>query len=285
MQFGLLSYSTYNLGDFIQSIAARKFLPRVDRYLDREALDEVTTVDGQAIKVIMNAWFCHHPEKWPPSRFIEPLLISVHIANYLDRNSNSRAREQFARSPEVLQYLRQHGPVGARDLDTLAWLQSLGIESYFSGCLTLTLDRPSVSREPLIVLNDLPAAVVARIQGTTNLPIRGSSNMDHTTVGIGSRFERAEALVDLYATASCVVTSRLHTALPCLAMGTPILLVEGTWEPYRFDGLRELVHHCSVEDVLSGGLDYDVSHPPANPTTYLSIRKELERSASAFART
>ena len=123
MPFGLLSYCTSNLGDFIQSLAAHRFLPKVDRYIDREALDDVGPIEGQPVQLIMNGWFCHRPDRWPPSPAINPLLMSVHITNNPEPGSGMRAREQFARSPQVLRYLQEHGPVGARDHDTLAWLQ------------------------------------------------------------------------------------------------------------------------------------------------------------------
>lgn len=284
MHFGLLSYQTYNLGDFIQSLAARKFLPKVDRYIDREALDDAGPIEGKPVKLIMNGWLCHRPDKWPPSPFIDPLLISVHITNNPEPGSEIRAREQFARSPQVLRYLQKYGPVGARDHDTLAWLRSFGIDSYYSGCLTLTLDRPAVPKEPFIVLNEVPEAVAMKVQSATDIPIRQTTHEDNVTVGTEPRLERAAALIELYARASCVVSTRMHGALPCLAMGTPALLLETAWDPYRFFGLRDLVHHCSVEDFLSGRTDYDVGHPPPNPTAYLPLRHELERRVSAFTK-
>src|SRR5215468_1659965 len=114
MTYGLLSYRTHNLGDEMQSIAARRFLPRVDRWVDREALDELEP-EGERLALIMNGWFCHRPDKWPPSPRIEPLLISFHVTDNPEPGSNVRARAEFARSPRVLRWLEQHGPVGARD--------------------------------------------------------------------------------------------------------------------------------------------------------------------------
>ncbi len=68
-KFCLLDYTnTANLGDEIQSIAARRFLPQVDRYVDREALNDVRSEDGASYWMIMNGWFCHRAENWPPSR-------------------------------------------------------------------------------------------------------------------------------------------------------------------------------------------------------------------------
>src|SRR5215471_17228736 len=115
MKFGLLSYRTDNLGDDMQSIAARRFLPGVDRYVDREALDEQGSADGERLALIMNGWFCHRPDKWPPAPCIDPLLISFHVTDNPEPGTNVRAREEFARSPRVLRWLEEHGPVGARD--------------------------------------------------------------------------------------------------------------------------------------------------------------------------
>ena len=283
MPFGLLSYHTSNLGDFIQSLAARKFLPIVDRYIDREALDDTGPIEGKPVKLIMNGWFCHRPDKWPPSPFIDPLLISVHITNNPEPGSEMRARELFARSPPVLKYLQEHGPVGcSRSRYTrvaeIVWDRHLSFRMLDADARSSCSSKGAVH-----LLNDVPEGVAATLQNATAMPIRHTSHEDNVTVGAEPRLARAAALVELYARASCVVTTRMHGALPCLAMGTPALLVETAWDPYRFAGLRDLVHHCSVEDFLSGRMDYDVGNPPPNPVTYLPLRDELEKRAMAFA--
>ena len=40
VKYALYKYSTENVGDEIQSIAARRFLPRVDYYIDRDRIGE-----------------------------------------------------------------------------------------------------------------------------------------------------------------------------------------------------------------------------------------------------
>jgi hypothetical protein len=283
MQFGLMSYRTDNLGDDMQSIAARGFLPRVDRHVDREALDEVACTDGESLALVMNGWFCHRPDKWPPAPRIQPLLISFHVTNNPEPETNARAREEFARSPRVLDWLKRHGPVGARDYSTLAWLRSHGIAAWFSGCLTLTLDAaPDRRREDLVVLNDVPDEVAARIAGATRRPIRRTTHGESAPASVAERFARAQALLDLYARATCVVTTRLHGAMPCLAFGTPVLLIDTHWDQSRFTGLAELVHHGTVDEFLAGKLRYDIDDPPANPDRHLALRAELARRTSAF---
>jgi hypothetical protein len=283
MQFGLLSYRTFNLGDNIQSIAAQPFLPRVDRYVDREALDEISCEDGERLKLIMNGWFCIRPDKWPPAPPVEPLLISFHVTDIPQGARSLRPRREFAGSPRVLQYLRQHGPVGARDHGTLTWLRSLDVESYFSGCLTLTLDAPpGCRREDFVVLNEVPDGVAARIAGSSRRPLRRTAHLDFITIDPLARFRRAASLIDLYARAACVVTTRLHCALPCLGMGTPVLLIDGTHDQSRFSGLKELVHCASAERFVAGEVDYDIDDPPANPGTHAGLRADLTRRIRDF---
>ena len=55
-EFALFVVKCMNVGDDIQSIAARRFLPKVDRYIDRDRLDLLDNVETRAntIKSIMN---------------------------------------------------------------------------------------------------------------------------------------------------------------------------------------------------------------------------------------
>lgn len=87
MKYGLMSYEYgkyydslgCNLGDEIQSIAASCFLPYIDKFIDREKLAEFKS--EEKVKLIMNGWYIHDVEQWPPSSDIEPLLVSMHFTN------------------------------------------------------------------------------------------------------------------------------------------------------------------------------------------------------------
>ena len=69
-----------NIGDYVQSIAARQFVDPVDEYVEQEEADQYYPEDKKKIKLIMNGWFQWRAENWPPSDYIEPLLISMHIS-------------------------------------------------------------------------------------------------------------------------------------------------------------------------------------------------------------
>lgn len=132
--YGLVVAPTANIGDDIQSLAAKQYLPRVDVYLDRESLHDPKIpkhIKSRPIKVILNGWFMHKPENWPPATNIHPLFVSFHI--------NPQAYKKMLDRKGV-EYLKKFEPIGARDLYTKRILEEEGIESYFSGCLTLTLD-------------------------------------------------------------------------------------------------------------------------------------------------
>lgn len=266
----------------MQSVAALQFLPKVDRHIDREMLNDETLPSDANIKIILNGWFCHRPDRWPPADCIAPLLVSLHVTNNPEPGSGVRAREEFARMPTVLSYLRANGPIGARDLSTLEWLELHDVPAYYSGCLTLTLDRPPVGRGDFIVANDVHPHVLQELQRRTSRQILRTTHKDVRLSDAATRLAQANALLETYASATCVVTSRLHCALPCLAVGTPVLLVDTSWDQSRFTGLNELVHHCPWAEFVSGDFEYCVENPRPNPQRHLVMREELIATVRRF---
>lgn len=130
MKYKLLSIrgeSQTNIGDYIQALASAQFYPNADGFVNRE---ELKNYDGEECAMIMNGWYMHHPEQWPPSDKINPLFVAVHF--------NSLSKDKLL-SDESIAYLKRHEPIGCRDLYTCDMLKSKGINAYFSGCMTLTL--------------------------------------------------------------------------------------------------------------------------------------------------
>jgi len=281
-RFGLLCYTdTLNLGDEIQSIAARRFLPSIDHYINREMLSGFSPPDGAPVGLVMNGWFCHHPENWPPSDAVVPLLVGLHITQERSSRGGRSAKDAMLGHPAV-KYLRGFGPVGARDLGTLAMLRASGVDSYFSGCLSLTLSRPPVERdENLVVMNEVPPAVARHIRATSGKRVIGTNHACPWNDMV-KRFEAAETLLAVYAGAGCVVTSRLHCALPCVAMGTPVFLLDVQRDRYRFAGLEDFFHHGTAADFIAGAANYDVDRPPPNPQTHLPYRAALTARMERF---
>lgn len=261
MKFGLVvherNHNEANLGDDIQAIAARQFLPRVDLYLERELLH----VQEEDAFAVLNGWYMHEPENFPPSPSIIPCITSLHI-------SPSVAERML--DMDSIEYLQKHEPVGCRDLETLRLLESYGIDAYWSGCLTLTLDRSDFATGEEfsgdVILADLfyrytPKGFKAwleqilyraftrrrRIKRLVNPAMRARSRILTHFLGlpaasIETRLKMAERLLTEYANAKLVVTSRLHAALPCLAFGTPVLFVVNNMDDPRYSGYLDMLN-------------------------------------------
>src|SRR5947209_20207466 len=120
----LVCASSRNIGDDIQSIAAARNFPRIDTHIDRERLDAPDGSDP--ICAIMNAWFMD-TDHWPPSALLRPIFVGFHV--------RPKKRALIARSAE---YLKRFEPIGSRDRDTAAFLNSVGIAAEVTYCLSLT---------------------------------------------------------------------------------------------------------------------------------------------------
>jgi hypothetical protein len=288
MKKGLLVYSApkgkLNIGDYIQSLAARQFLgDSVDYLINRERLDEFNEAD---VKLILNGWFTHESNHWPPSAKIKPLFVAFHIS--------SLVKNQILSSKGIL-YLKQHEPIGCRDKETEKVLKENGIDAYFTGCLTLTLGESYTSENKdgniyfvdafvspkrklyscllflfLFVtkyhtLNKIHKKrfkinTIASILDSTLFYFQYSKyftdelllqalyiNHEISVNQFNSeneKFEYASDLLNKYAKAKLVITSRIHCALPCLSLETPVIYVENIdqdeWSSCRLDGLRDL---------------------------------------------
>lgn len=333
---GLLVYSDkyelFNIGDYIQSLAARQFLEKVDTLVCREALRDYA---GEEIRLILNGWFTHEPDNWPPSSRIRPLFVSFHM--------NSVAQEKLT-SDESISYLKKWGPIGCRDKDTVRLLRTFGVDAHFTGCLTLTLGltwkrAPSdgaiyfvdphfqVKRDPISVMGfartllsnyRVVSRIAARMFGSVGIKslLKSSAfygcyrrlfsdevlsraiyvKQEIANVDAGddqAKFGLAEKLLRQYASARFVVTSRIHCALPCLGIGTPVLYVEDQQQSEtsscRLNGLRELFHVVkSDRGRLSSELSGEKITPEFsfnNKDDHRVFAERLTRACAAFAET
>ena len=278
--YALIKYYSYNIGDEIQSVAAQRFLPRVDYYVYREHLNAFAPDVPGSVKMIMNAFYMFNVHNFPPSEKITPLLISMYFTPEMQNViiSNKRAKN----------YLIENGPVGCRDKYTMNFCEANDIPAYFSGCLTMTLqENPALKvrpRDEYILCADVPYEVLKHVQSTANKPVYALTKSISSFFDSTDRFELAKIFLFLYHNASAVVTTNLHTALPSLAFNTPVCLIEkgiDTQYPGRFDGIYEFLHHCPAEEFVEGRF-YDVNNPPENPDTFRECRNSLIRTCRDF---
>lgn len=296
MKFGLMKYSyTTNLGNEIQSIAARQFLPKIDYYIEHEKLNLFES--EEKVKMIMNGWYLDCLKSWPPSDNIDPLLISMHF------NKTFNDTSKVISTSESRDFFSSYGPVGCRDFSTLNLLNELEIDAYYSGDLTLTLKGKNKKNEQkYIVVNARNSSKIIKFLKTkTNIPIYevqhesiesfeqkylDSRPISYTLTSFydfKEKFFIAESFLRLYENAYCVITDRVHSALPCLSLKTPVLFFNtAIFAPERLFGLDKLVLQTNFEDYKDDYSIFDVENPPQNPKNYLKIQKDLINKTKKF---
>ncbi len=344
MRYKLLAVAKFpnisgvNIGDYIQALASSQFLPQVDGFIDRD--EELKDYAGEPCKVIMNGWYMHLPQNWPPSDLINPLFVAFHI--------NSGVQDVLL-SNASLSYFGKHQPIGCRDLNTMKLLKKNGIQSYFSGCMTLTLGEKYHSEKKedktyivdpiyngnmgvkrilkalnVILLHPLDilklcctkqlrlhhgrnfmskliktalyykeySATFGRELVMNSIYINQESMYYRTHFKTDSeRLAEAERLVKMYAKARFVITSRIHCALPCLGLETPVIYMEkendSEESKCRLGGLRELFNIVKVNNgILTPQFDtllpITASNHPTNKDTWQELANELRRRCKEF---
>lgn len=278
MKYGILIYKeTDNIGDDIQTYAALKYLPKIDYYVDRENLDAFIPEEKEKVGIIMNGWFLHAKYKWPLSPYLHPLFIATHFT----RNDPRFNLEYRFLSNYGLSSLKQFEPIGCRDYSTLKLLKGLGVDSYFSGCLTLTIDKfEDVRKQDYICAVDVSDSVTDKIKSQTNSEVRIiTHDIEHgvsANLTFEERMDNVRELLKQYQAAKLVVTTRLHCALPCLALGVPVLLIYHDYNEDRIGTYLDYLEHCYEADFVSGSYQYDINHPKKNSTKFRTIKKTLE---------
>lgn len=330
MKNALLIYKpvkkSFNIGDYIQSLAAKQYLPKVDIFLNRE---ELNLYNDEDCKLILNGWFLHETSNWPPSDKINPLFVSFHL--------NSLAYNILERK-EVIDYMRNHEPIGCRDRTTQFRLMNYGIDSYYSGCLTLTLSEKYIANnkeregiyfvEPhydrkcstifdilfeLIgnfnVINQITKKKYKHISVRNLLKVSSFVNQYKSIFSIEAlisatyiqhqlssvdysfeedRFSLAEKLIREYANAKLVVTSKIHCALPCLSLETPVIYIDDLKKSEssscRLDGLIELFNVVTYDNGKFRSDDIDLMQGNIEKKNLLNKQKHLELKDSLIQR-
>ncbi|MCC8044357.1 MAG: polysaccharide pyruvyl transferase family protein [Clostridiales bacterium] len=290
MKYGLLlNKGNVNIGDDIQAFAAAQFLPSFDYLVEREHIDDFVSDDGEPVGVIMNAWYMWAKWNWPPSKYIHPCFVGFHYADHqLSKQPGSPFKYEFLHGIGG-QYLKDYGPIGCRDYYTLEQLQKLGIPSYFSGCITLTLPKmpERKNKGSYICLVGLDAKVEKRIKkmlAGKDIEIKVVSHTRERDVDMpwSEREKIVKDHLTLYQNARCVVTKKLHCSLPCLAMEVPVCLIKQMDDDIRFSPYYEYLHHIRTSDFMAGNYEYDFLNPPANKDNYKECREKLIQTIQTF---
>lgn len=287
MKYGLLYFKeTNNIGDDIQTYAASRFLPRIDYMIDREHIEDFVPKNKEYVSTIMNAWYVHDIYNFNFSPYINPLYTSMFFKRFPYTDGITWGVDYLTNN--IKDCLKEHGPVGCRDMHTKKIMDEIGVESYFSGCMTLTLDRlNNDSREDYIVTVGLSNEEVKYIKTKTKRKVivfkqdvAYGSFKDETW---DERKKRVEETLDLYGKAHMVITTKLHCSLPCLAIGTPILLLYDTSFPENKDRIgtyTKYLNYVNRNEFMNTDVDFE--KPIKNKNKHLKLRNELIKKCKSF---
>ena len=168
-------------------------------------------------------------------------------------------------------------------------MQALGIESYFSGCITMTIPKmpetpEKVSYISLVDLEEKVANKMKKLLAEKNMDVRviTHNRERNSEMSWEDREKQVTDLLTLYQNARCVVTKRLHCALPCLALETPVFMIKEMEDDIRFDPYYDFLHRTTVTKFMKDEYSYDFMNPPANKDDYKKYREELITHITEF---
>lgn len=210
MKHAIFGFTSPNVGDDVQALAAALLLPRVDAFVDRDALDRVRLPEPH--RLIMNSWFAIKRYKAVPSSSLEPIYHGFCVG-----------RPELL-NPTWLAEWGRHGGIGCRDAYSVGVLRGSGINAHFTGCLTTFMgsffEKPS-KREGVVFV-DVPNGVQHHIpKELRDRAVFVTAEIDKKLPQV-ERWLATAKLLDRLRTAEMVVTRRLHAALPCVGFGTPV---------------------------------------------------------------
>lgn len=200
-------YGTENLGDAIQAVAMMELL---DEMGAPYGFRERDSGFGDGDVMLCNGYL---DGRWKPVAGMKHLFAGV-----------------YCQSLEIAEKVAKHatGPVGCRDPWTLKLMNEVGVNAELIGCATLTLKRPELKRYGI-------ASITGSSAPGQDIP---------KNWGWDSQLLMARERILLLASLQFVWTSKLHVALPCLALGTEVTVMREVLkyvpEPQRFTLLEAM---------------------------------------------
>lgn len=142
--------------------------------------------------------------------------------------------------------LRRFSPVGCRDERTMRLLIDNGVDAYLQGCLVSTFPRrPQLDTQKKVffvnpekgLLDYIPDEILSNYEFVTH----DYFTTDKELYKEGGLYALGERIIDKYITeARLVVTSKFHSAIVCLALGIPVIMViENNY--YKYSWLEKYI--------------------------------------------
>ncbi len=166
---------------------------------------------------------------FPFHQALRPIFVSFHC--------NKRG----LLTPEVIEYLREHGPIGCRDWTTVDILLSVDVPAFFSGCMTTTVNTVFPD-----AVGAFPQSAPVAYVDSPELAPPGAATYKHSSDEVrfrsftGNMYEAIDLLETYRRDHSAIVTSRLHCYLPMRSLGAKVDFQPKNRSDIRFAGLIDI---------------------------------------------
>lgn len=284
MKFGTLKYQYIykphngaNYGDNIQTFAVEMLLKKIgikEENIVRVNRDTLAFYYDDNIVLITNGCFYTFPDTniFPLTNNIIPFYYGLHLTEEWG------TRDFIKKSLPCLKNFKHFEPVGCRDRGTADYLRTLGIKTYYSRCLTYTFPkRLSNIKDGKVFLVETPYELNKFIPNEYKNKIEYLTHWPHplpcspiTDELVDKYDQEAFKILNRYKEeAILVVTKRLHCAIPCIAMGIPVIVIHENPKNQRMSSLLDITKIYSYQE-----FDKINWHP--KPLNIESLKREIE---------
>eukprot|EP01084_Bolivina_argentea_P272066 463128_1 len=298
--YGILSYNhrvchthDINAGDESQTFSGLQFIPFIDTFIDRD----IWTIDNgneinynnqkileqKNILIFLNAWYGASNMIWPPLSSVQsvmkPLLLSMHFG--------PKFHSKILKKKSKLYFTAMNQAIGARDSGTYNLLLNNNIETYFSGDNTLLFTNPySISNNNILIIDvnqeaiDLLIKIIPKIFHRKLVYLQQNIPKNEYIFRYNRsrmyRYYYSNNILSSIAQSKMVITSRIHCALPSVAMNVSVIFINSKHLPggdgNRTEGLTHLFHTINTKNMTTELSDFDWFNPPQNPNFNKFIR-------------
>ena len=240
----LLKYNhSDNIGDNIQSLISKKILEQLGFKIDFINQNDLNKFSKKK-NLFLNGFFCFSDNNkiFPFHKNITPYFSNFHLE--LDYNKNERLEKIF-KNEKNINYIKKYEPVGCRDEETKNFFKKKGINAYNNECITFVINKRTKEEEinaKKIVVVDVDEFVPIPKEMKKNVEYKTHILPKDNSISNRKKLKIAENLLSYYKkNARLIVTTRFHCAIPCIAMGIPVIFF-GDTKSKRLDPLKNYLN-------------------------------------------
>ncbi|MEE0862277.1 MAG: polysaccharide pyruvyl transferase family protein [Lachnospiraceae bacterium] len=233
--------TSVNIGDDLQIVAIEYIYRKMgieEKDIVRIGFSELAKYDGEYV-ILPISFPMHGYREGVYITMFSPKIIPVFLG--LSIMSDNITEEEVA-------YLRRFEPIGCRDHYTMDILRKKNILSYVGGCVTALLPKLDDVVGDKVYVIDVPEAMRRYIPSAIK---KDAIYISQILLESDNPNEDAKKrLIELAKNARMIITTRLHSALPCTALGIPVVLLKKNFS-FRFTTLSKLLHVYTEDEFES----------------------------------